>query len=287
MSQAREPTTVESALKRAGAELARISDSPGLDARVLLAAALGCSPAWLIAHAQDALTAEQLGVFDRAVARRRAGEPVAYVLGSREFWSLELRVSPDTLIPRPDTETLVEVALGLIEQVANPRILDLGTGSGAIALALAHERADASVTATDRSDNALRIARANAQTHGLDQRVRFEQGDWFDALKNAQRFDLIVSNPPYVRCDDPHLSRGDVRFEPSLALVAGSDGLDAYRRIAPGSPDHLHAGGWLAVEHGAEQADEVSALFDSAPLTDVQSVRDLAGQPRVTCGRRD
>ncbi|MEO1575753.1 MAG: peptide chain release factor N(5)-glutamine methyltransferase [Pseudomonadota bacterium] len=286
MSQPCASVTVEAVLKRAGAELSGISDSPGLDARVLLAAALDCSPAWLIAHARDALTVEQLDAFDRALARRQQGEPVAYVLGRREFWSLDLKVSPDTLIPRPDTETLVEVALGLVERIEAPRILDLGTGTGAIALALAHERADASVTATDRSEKALNVAQANARAHGLTARIGFAQGDWFDALDDGATFDLIVSNPPYVRRDDPHLSRGDVRFEPVMALVAGDDGLEEYRRIAPGALNHLRAGGWLAVEHGADQGDEVSALFRRAPLAEVRTVTDLACQPRVTLGRR-
>lgn len=278
---------VDDALRAAAAALAPVSPSPALDARVLLADALGRSTTWLVAHGDEPLPAPAQQDYDQALARRRAGEPVAYILGHREFWSLDLAVNPGTLIPRPDTETLVRVALALAADARNPRFADLGTGSGAIALALASERVDATVIATDRSDAALGIARSNAQRLRLNRQIRFRQGDWFDALDpDDGPFDLIASNPPYVRRDDPHLAEGDVRFEPELALVAGADGLSEFRRIAPRSLRYLRTGGWLVVEHGADQGAALRTIMGHAHLRDVATETDLAGQPRVTFGRR-
>ena len=278
--------TVAAALRSGAARLQNATQSPALDARVLLGHSLDQSAAWLIAHADDALTAAARADYDRLVARRAGGEPLAYILGRREFWSLDVCVSPATLIPRPDTETLVSQALALGRDRHNARFLDLGTGSGAVALAIASESRDATVVATDRSEAALDVARDNAARLGLD--VTFYLGDWFAALPEAPapRFDVIVSNPPYVRDDDPHLARGDLPFEPRDALVAGADGLDALRQIVAEAAAHLRERGALALEHGADQGDAVRDLMQQQGWRDVETVRDLAGQPRVTLGRR-
>lgn len=261
------------------------SATPVLDTRVLLCSVLECGASALIAHGERVLSADQREAFGAALARRARGEPVAHIVGSREFWSLALKVTPDTLIPRPDTETLVEAALARIDATAAVRVLDLGTGTGAIALAIATQRPAAVIVATDASPLALAIARDNGYSHA-PQRVVWREGSWFDAVADQAPFDLIASNPPYVAQHDPHLERGDLRFEPRSALCAGPDGLDDLRTIIAGAPSHLRPGGTLAVEHGADQADEVAALFLAAQLGDIECVRDLAGQPRVTLGRR-
>src|SRR6478609_4466812 len=261
-----EQVTVRRALAQAG--LAPI------DAQILLAFVLGRNRAWLVAHATDALQATDADAFARLARRRRDGEPVAYLTGQREFFGLSLAVDRCVLIPRPETETLVECALRKLPQRRASRVLDLGTGTGAIALAIAHERPQARVVAVDRSEAALAVTA-----------VEFVHGDWFDAVPAGDRYDVIASNPPYVAAGDPHLGEGDVRFEPAAALVAGSDGLDALQVIVAAAGRYLLPEGWLVVEHGYDQAASVRALLERAGFSSLESHRDLCGIPRVAAGR--
>jgi len=224
-----------------------------------------------------------VGLEQPAPRRRREGAPVAYLTGQREFWGLSIAVDRSVLIPRPETETLVEWALQKLPPERPLRVLDLGTGSGAIALAIAHERPRAQVLATDRSEAALAVARANAQRLAIGN-VAFIRSDWYEAVAASETFDLIASNPPYVARGDPHLREGDLRFEPQEALTSGADGLDALRIIVRGARERLVAGGWLVVEHGFDQADAVRGLLRSAGLCDLASFRDLCGIPRVALG---
>jgi release factor glutamine methyltransferase len=253
------------------------------DAELLLAHALRRDRAWLFAHATDALPAETQRAYEALVARRMHGEPVAYLLGRRGFWTLQLATTPAVLIPRTETELLVEQAIARIPDDRAARVADLGTGSGAIALSIATERRRAQVVATDISDQALGVARANAGTHEI-RNVEFRRGDWLSPLA-GERFLLIASNPPYIAADDPHLQRGDLRFEPRNALASGGDGLDAIRVIVRDSPAHLVAGGWLLLEHGWEQGEAVRALLRAAGFEGVATVRDLEGRDRVSLGR--
>lgn len=253
------------------------------DAEILLAHVLGASRSWLFAHATDALPSGPQARFEDLVARRSAGEPVAYLIGHRGFWSLDLRVTPDTLIPRPETELLVELALERLPRDVVSAVADLGTGSGAIALAIARERPQARVVATDASAAALAVARANAEAHHLDQ-VDFRCGAWCAPLGH-ERFDLIASNPPYIAEADPHLGQGDLRFEPRGALAAGAEGLDDIRVIVRDARAHLVDGGWLLLEHGLDQGAAVRALLADAGFDDVATHRDLETRDRVTLGR--
>ena len=255
-----------------------------VDAHVLLAHVMGADRAWLLAHATDVLASEQADAFFELAKRRREGEPVAYLVGRREFWRLDLRVTPDVLIPRPETETLVEAALARLPAGQPSRVLDLGTGSGAIALAIAHERPDAMVVATDTSPAALAVAQGNASRLALAN-VAFVRSSWYADVPPGD-FDLIVSNPPYVAEDDAHLHEGDLRHEPALALTAGADGLEALRVIVAGAPQRLAEGGSLILEHGHDQSAAVRDLLELAGLTEIGSARDLAGIPRVAWGRR-
>jgi release factor glutamine methyltransferase len=255
-----------------------------LDAELLLAHALGVSRAKLYAWPEHEPDASQREAFERLVTARERGEPIAYLIGRREFWSLDLAVSPAVLIPRPETELLVELALARLQRDADLRVADLGTGSGAIALAIARERPRARVVATDASDAALDVARGNAARLGL-RNVAFVHGDWCNALAD-EAFDVIVSNPPYIAAGDPHLETGDLRREPRAALVSGVDGLDAIRRIVPDAAMHLTADGWLLLEHGWDQAVRVRALLEANGYVDVASERDAAGHERVTLGRK-
>lgn len=256
-----------------------------IDAQVLLAHVLRADRAWLIAHATDALAHSQAEQFFALARQRRDGEPVAYLTGWREFWGLSLAVDRSVLIPRPETETLVECALRRLPVNRPLGVLDLGTGSGAIALAIAHERRRAEVLATDRSAAALVVARNNADRMKLAN-VRWLQSDWYAGLSGeGARFELIASNPPYVADGDAHLHEGDVRFEPPTALRAGADGLDALRVIIGGARQRLVEGGALVVEHGHDQAGAVRDLMLGAGLSDVESLRDLAGIPRVAVAR--
>jgi len=252
-----------------------------LDAQLLLLAALGRAPhdrAWLLAHDTDALPAEAWAVFAPHCARRVAGEPVAYLLGEKEFHGLPLAVDARVLVPRPDTETLVDWALHCLEGRPAPAVLDLGTGSGAIALALQQARPDARVDAVDASADALAVARANAERLGMP--VRFAQADWLSGATAG--YALIVSNPPYIAEGDPHLPA--LRHEPLQALVAGPDGLRDIRRIVEDAPAHLAEGGWLLLEHGHDQAPAVRALLAGCGFTEVQSRDDLAGIARCSGG---
>lgn len=258
------------------------SPTPRLDAELLLAQALGKSRGYLHTWPEREPEASQLERFQAALARRRAGEPVAYILGRQGFWSLDLDVASHTLIPRPDTELLVETALALLP--ATPlQVLDLGTGTGAIALALACERSAWQVTGVDRVPEAVALAQGNGTRLQLAN-ARFAESCWFSALA-GQRFQLIVSNPPYIATADPHLSQGDVRFEPSSALVAGIDGLDDIRLIIEQAPAHLLASGWLLLEHGFDQAEAVRELLGQRGFAAVDSRRDLGGHQRISLGQ--
>lgn len=267
-----------------GAALAALPLDP-LENRILLCHATGLSRVQLITQAERALTDTEAAALDGLVARRLHGEPIAYIVGKREFFGLDFAVSDAVLIPRPDTELIVELALERLQPGA--RLLDMGTGSGAIAVSVAHTRPDAHVTALDVSDAALDVARRNAQANGAA--VRFLRSDWFSALdaagRGAERFNVIASNPPYIAAGDEHLSQGDLRFEPVGALTDHADGLSALRIIVDGAPAYLHAGGWLLLEHGYDQAAAVRALLAARGYADVQSWRDLAGIERVSGAR--
>ena len=270
---------------QAGASLQELQASLPLDPlenRILLCHATGLSRVQLITRAEQGLGADEASLLAELVRRRQAGEPIAYIVGKREFFGLDFDVSEAVLIPRPDTELIVELALERLPPQG--RMLDMGTGSGAIAVAVAHSRRDAAVTALDVSDAALAVARKNAVNNGAA--VRFLRSDWFGALADADIFDLIASNPPYIAAGDAHLAQGDLRFEPPGALTDHADGLSALRIIIAGSPRHLVPGGWLLLEHGYDQAAAVRALLSAAGYAEVQSWRDLGGIERVSGGRR-
>jgi len=272
--------TVGELLRAARAALA--TDDARIDSELLLAQVLGRARSYLFAHPEVAVAPSQCAAYRALLARRRAGEPLAYLVGRQEFWSLELALDGSTLVPRPETELLVELALQRLD-AAPARVLDLGTGSGAIALALASERPQWQVLGIDRDPRALALAAVNAERLGLAN-ARFAPGDWFAGLA-GERFDLVVSNPPYSRDGDPCLQDAGLRHEPRHALASGADGLDALRRIAAAAPAHLVDGAWLICEHGAEQGEAVRALFHAAGLREVATHRDLAGRERATLGR--
>lgn len=302
-----------SALLSQALELSR--QETKFEVQLLLQQALNVNRAWLIAHANDVLQPSSHAAFEARLKRRLSGEPMAYILGSREFYGMNLLVTPDTLIPRPDTETLVDAALAKIplsesiqnlsfrrksessgvEQHGNKtldsdfrrnddlRVLDLGTGTGAIALALAKNRPQASITAVDASAAALEIAKQNA-LHLSINNVEFVLSNWFENLNN-QRFDVIVSNPPYIEENDAHLTQGDLRFEPMSALASGADGLDDIRQIIGDCLIHLKPQGWLMLEHGYNQAEQVADLMADAGLTNIETIKDLGNNDRVTLGK--
>lgn len=258
-----------------------------LEGRLLLCHVLQVDHAWLIAHETDALSANIHAPFQALLQRRLNGEPIAYILGYREFYGLTLKVTSATLIPRPDTETLVEAALDKIDP-SHTTVADLGTGSGAIALAIASQRPQATVTAVDASPDALAVARDNAESLAISN-VRFVMSDWYAGLKDETgkplRFDLIVSNPPYIAVGDQHLTQGDLRFEPTSALAAGIDGLDDIRYIVQHAPGYLQPGGWLLLEHGYDQAEAVANLLLAHGFSAIQHRHDLSGVVRVTLGQ--
>lgn len=268
--------TVKTALRRG-----QNSGLDRLDTELLLAFCLAKTRTWLFAWPEHPLEADQYQCFQSLIERRARGEPVAYLTGSREFWSLPIQVNNSTLIPRPDTETLVEAVLARLPQTAMA-VADLGTGTGAIALALAHERPQWQITAIDREPGAVALAQANAVALGLA--IRIEQGDWCAPLPDNSQ-DVVVTNPPYIDATDPHLSEGDVRFEPHSALVAAEQGMEAIRRIAAQAPRVLKAGGWLFIEHGWRQRKAVQSLLVSLGYSDVQTLTDLGGNDRVTLSR--
>ena len=245
--------------------------------------AFGLSRAQLITHGDRPVDDGQCRVFEQLLTRRQAGEPVAYLTGHREFWSLDLHVTPAVLIPRPETEVLVEQALARLPRDQARTVIDLGTGSGAVALAIARERPLARVIATDTDTAALTVAKANAERLRVAN-VEFRHGDWFAPLARVVA-DVVVSNPPYIAAADPHLQQGDLRFEPPVALVAGDDGLAALRHLIDQAPAFLGGNGWLVLEHGHDQAPPLAALLHARGFTDIDHYRDLAGQPRVTVGR--
>ena len=287
--------TLKAALEEATASIGRV------DAQAIVAHLLGVNRAYLVANPMRVLTESEDARFDSLVAQRSLGFPVAYLVGTREFYSRDFGVGPDVLIPRPETETLVEAALQRLTPGASPAlvtpgasaeatdrgpisVLDLGTGSGVIAITLACELPSALVTATDSSPGALEIARTNAAALGAA-RIEFLEGAWYAPVA-GRRFDLVVSNPPYVAHADPHLGQGDLRFEPPGALTDGSaDGLDSIRAIVAAAAAHLNPGGWLLLEHGYDQAPAVRALFEAAGFAEIIAIADLAGIPRVAAGK--
>lgn len=254
-----------------------------IEVQCLLQHVLGVQRAYLLAHPEQGLNETQQFAFDSLLRRRLRGEPIAHLLGEREFFGLKLKVTSATLIPRPDTELIVELALNRISQAQPCRVVDMGTGSGAIALAIAKHKPNAEVLAVDASQDALAVAIENAQRLEIPN-VSFMHSDWFSAL-DGQRFDLIVSNPPYIASDDIHLSQGDLRFEPLSALAAGVDGLDDLRRIINDAPNFLILDGWILLEHGYDQAERVRALLEEQGFVQVFSEKDLAGIERVTGGK--
>lgn len=275
--------------------LTSMSGLPRLEARMLLEMVLGQPREWLLAHDTDPIAPEAAAQFLTLAAQRRQGTPMAHLVGHREFMGHRLSVSADVLIPRPETELLVEMALQSLEECfkrslpsratgngAGCSLLDLGTGSGAVAISVALACPTARVVATDISETALALAQKNAQQ--LEARIQFWQGNWYEALPAEGRFDVIVSNPPYIALDDPHLVQGDLRFEPVGALTDGADGLTALRQIIAGASQHLMSGGWLWLEHGYEQGEAVAQLLLKAGFNAVQTKQDLAGLPRITGG---
>ncbi len=258
-------------------------DEAKFESQILLQHVLNVNRAWLIAHALDPVQEDVYKKFEALLIRRLNGVPIAYILGYREFFGLQLKVSADTLIPRPDTETLVEIALDKMSAQTSLYTLDLGTGSGAIALAIAKHRQNAQITAVDASQEALAIAIENARLLNI-KNVHFELSNWFSALNN-QKFDVIVSNPPYIEANDTHLEQGDLRFEPPSALASGADGLQDIRTIISQAPQHLRQQGWLLLEHGYNQAEQVAALLKQAGFSQISHAQDLAGINRVTMGK--
>jgi len=270
--------TIGEALRQAGVSLG------GTEARALMRCALRRDAAYLIAHAGKALDSRQQQAYEALVRRRADGEPLAYLTGEREFYSLPFRVTPAVLIPRPETELLVELALQRIPAGRDCRVLELATGSGCVAVAIAMQRPRARVLATELAPEALALARENAARHRAGN-IEFVASDWFEAL-GAARFEVIVANPPYVAEGDPHLAQGDLRHEPRAALVAGADGLECIRTIVAGAGAHLAPGGWLLFEHSHDQAPRCRALLVAAGFGQVLTERDLAGIERVSGGRR-
>jgi release factor glutamine methyltransferase len=275
--------TAQALLAAATRRLADKADNSALEARVLLCHTLQCSRVDLLRDPAQVVSEQDAQRYNALIERRHQGEPVAYLTGEREFWSLPLRVTPATLIPRPETETLVELALSVLPPEQPLRVADLGTGSGAIALALATERPVAEIVATDVSNEALAVARHNARALRI-QNVAFRQGSWLEPLAN-ERFFLIAANPPYLGDDDPHLQQGDLRFEPRSALSCGDDSLRALRHIAEQARRHLVPGGWLMLEHGYDQGAAALAMLGKLAYVQLRDQTDLAGRPRIVIGQ--
>ncbi len=262
--------------------LTRNSGLPPLETRMLIGRTLNVSRSWMIAHDRDPLTDEDVEQIRALIERRLSGEPMAYIMGEREFMGLAFETSPAALIPRPETELLVETAIDYVRQNPRANVLDMGTGTGVIAVSVARFCPGALVLATDKSPDALALARRNAEKHRATN-VRFLESDWFDGIPQ-QAFDLIVSNPPYIARHDPHLQQGDLRFEPPIALTDYSDGLSAIRRIIAGSRNYLASGGWMWIEHGWEQAEHVRYMLAKVGFTQIESRNDLSGIERISGG---
>ena len=275
-------TSITQLIKNSEKQLNTVSDSARLDIELLLCSALNKDRTFLHAWPEHLLSQEQLNTFQQQLEQRLQGKPIAHILGERGFWSLSLKVTTDTLIPRPDTERLVELALERIPEKSKWTILDLGTGTGAIALSLAKEHPSSFITATDQSLAAIDVAKHNAEVNNISN-VEFIQSDWFSNLEN-QQFDIIVSNPPYIKENDPHLKQGDVRFEPLSALTSGPDGLNDIRVIIKESKNHLTENGVLLIEHGYDQASDVCELLKQADFTNVNNFKDYNENPRVSIG---
>ncbi|MCU7851215.1 MAG: peptide chain release factor N(5)-glutamine methyltransferase [Candidatus Thiodiazotropha sp. (ex Monitilora ramsayi)] len=280
------PITLRQVLQAASERLASLEHAaPDLEAALLLCHLLNKPRSHLYAWPDNELSPAELAEYEALITRRLSGEPIAHITGLREFWSLTLNVTPDTLIPRPETELLVEMSLLHLETVEQPMIADLGTGSGAIAVALGSERPDARIHACDYSENALRVAENNADQLKLNN-ISFFAGDWYQALPQSAVYDLIAGNPPYIEQDDPHLRQGDLPREPISALASGSDGLTDIRQIIQQATNHLIPGGWLLLEHGYQQAEAVRQLLDLQGFINIETHKDLATQPRVTEGQK-
>ena len=271
-------------LNQAEQQLSPQSDSARLDAEVLLCHVLNKNRAYLLTWPEQELSASQFELFQQLLRARLSGQPVAHLTGEREFWSLKLKVTPDTLIPRPDTELLIEQILNTYPENHELDLLDLGTGSGAIAIALASERPSWKIIATDLSEKALLVARQNAETMQL-KNIEFRQGHWFDPLPGLS-FDIIVSNPPYIPANDPHLTQGDLRFEPLTALASGIEGLDDIEVICRQAAEHMNPNGLLIVEHGYDQAEKIHHIFHKHGYKNICQHRDIANNPRITVGNK-
>lgn len=277
-------TRIDGALADGIRSLEGTSSSAGLDARVLLQHTLSCDHAWLLVHGDETIESDALERFRTLIEHRRLGEPVAYIVGWKEFWSLRLEINNSVLVPRPETEHLVEHALALIPRTAHFRILDLGTGSGAVALAVASERPDCEVIATDLAARALEVARRNALRLGIEN-VDFVCGDWYAPLAGQPPFDMIVSNPPYITDGDACLESEDIKREPDAALRSGPSGLDALRAIGARATRYLAAGGWILLEHGYDQQHDVAHILRRGGLGDIACHRDFAGHSRISIAR--
>lgn len=276
-------TDIQTALSTATCSLGTVSDSAALDAEVLLCQVLSKPRSHLRAWPEKPLTDQQSTHFQLLLKKRQQGQPIAYITGHKEFWSRAFKVSSSVLIPRPDTELLIELSLALIADKASPRLIDLGTGSGIIAITLAAERPDLEIIATDISLPALKIAQQNATFHGVNN-IQFVHSDWFSAVP-ATQFDLIISNPPYIAQYDPHLSEGDVRFEPEMALIAAEHGLKDISTLCQQARHYLKADATLLIEHGFDQQSAVKTLFDSFDYRNITPFTDLSNNPRVTTGQ--
>ena len=276
---------IEQVLRQAAQRLSLVSETAQLDAQLLLAHIMSVSTTHFYTWPDKDVADQQLREFEQLLVRREQGEPIAYIVGEQGFWDLTLETSPCTLIPRADTERLVEVALDKLATLKAPRILDLGTGTGAIALALAHELNQATVMGIDFQESAVALAQRNAQRNAIDN-AAFRQSDWFSGVEEQQRFDVIVSNPPYIDPEDAHLNQGDVRFEPLSALVAQDHGLADIRHIVANAQTHLVEGGWLMFEHGYDQGAAVRSLLVAACYQEVETFQDFGRNDRVTIGRK-
>ena len=274
--------TIDEALQYGYLALAN-SESPEIDSQVLLCHILGCQTIYLHTWSDKFLTETQQENFKQLIIQRQQGQPIAYLIGQRGFWTLDLKVTTDTLIPRPDTELLVSLALAKLKP--DMRVVDLGTGTGAVALSLAAENPTATLLAMDYSRPALDVAMCNAESNNINNIV-FWQGSWLTAIAENS-LDMVISNPPYIESNDPHLSQGDVRFEPMSALISGTDGLDDIRNIIKQAQYCLKSSGWLLIEHGYHQAQQIRQLFNNAEFIDVTTHQDFGGNDRVTMGQRD